>query len=92
MRNIPIESGPGTRVLVRTKRGGCYDNKLGTVVAVLDENLEPGPDPAWYRIKFDIPADNGGTPAETDIFRRRELFPVTYGEDYWGRPSKDAPH
>lgn len=98
MRNIPIQSRPGTRVLVRTKHGGCYDNKLGVIASVKDENFEDlktkpaGTDPGWYEVRFDIPADNGGTPVQSEIFRRTELFPPAYTRDYWGRPSTTAPH
>lgn len=97
MRNVPVGSPPGTRVLVRTRAGGCYDNKLGRIVQLCADDFAdvalcpPGTPVAWYRVEFDVPADNGGKGTKSDVFRRGSLFPEGYPYDYWGRPSRSAP-
>ena len=70
------------RVRVETTTGGCYHKKTGTVTKILTGNRTPRaprPEgslnryPYWFRVTFDEPADNGGTPVESEIFLNYEL-------------------
>lgn len=94
MQNIPIGAPINTPVLIRTKFGGGYDGRKGTIAAYCDENFNnvptsaPDAPAAWYRVRFDVPVDHGGMTFYDDIFRREELFPQDYSRDYWGHPTK----
>ena len=70
---------PGARVKIQTRTAGCYHNKTGVILHACDAGFQeiPTPEPPalpdWFRVKFDTPASNGGTPVETEIFLPHEL-------------------
>lgn len=76
----------GKRVLIQTFTQGCYHGHTGTIVSQLTSDPKQAKLPgfefsagaldAWFRVKLDYPADNGGKPVTNEVFMPRELVEI----------------
>lgn len=95
---IPVDSPPGTRCLVQSPGGGCYDGHGATVLAVVNDYGvaydETDGNSHWrgtsFRLKFDKPVNIGaGTLIGEDSLPMEWCFVPNCPVNYWLRPRKN---
>lgn len=95
--HIPVDSPPGTKYLVQSPGGGCYDGQKATVLAIVNDTSltrqETDNNPNWigtcFRLEFKEPVDIGaGTLITKDSLPMGWCFVPNCPVNYWLRPRK----
>lgn len=95
--HIPVDSPPGTKCLIQSPGGGCYDGQNATVLATVNEYgatyEDTKYDPLWrgncFKLKFDQSIDIGaGMLITKDSLPMSWCFVPNCPVNYWLKPRK----